>query len=323
MQKGKSKVSETSEVIWNEKANQVELWVKAHKRLPKRSRTVSTEENRLGRWLEDNERSITKNTGHNLVTPARTKRIASIKKLTEPKKKYYYPHKQKPRVHMLNFEERWNLSAHALAAFQEENGRNPQRLSGDIEEDKLAAWRGGQKKASQERQAKLDKIAPGWRGITRNRRINTTDDWKVVANQYLAFFQEHQHAPRTPTAHRESLADEQRLYFWMNSQRFLLDKGKLADERKEYLDEKIPGWFTAFTRNESKWEVQFAFVKTFYTEHGRFPTPDRDKNDPRAKKAGVWMSRHRAMFKEYDSLSEKEKGRLDRLRVYLVSLSKG
>jgi hypothetical protein len=225
----------TTDVLWNEKAAEVALWVKAHKRLPKRSRTVSTEENRLGRWLEDNERSITKNTGHNLVTPARTKRIASIKKLTEPKKKYYYPHKQKPRVNVLNFEERWNLNAHALAAFQEENGRNPQKLSGDVGEDKLAVWRLAQKYSSEERQAKLNRIAPGWRGVTRNREINTTDDWMVVANQYIAFVQEHNHVPRTPTINRENLPSEQRLYFWMNSQRFFLSKSKLVEDRKAYL----------------------------------------------------------------------------------------
>jgi hypothetical protein len=314
----------TTDVLWNEKAAEVALWVKSHKRLPKRSRTVSAEENRLGRWFEDNERSITKNTGHNLVTPARTKRIASIKKLTAPKKKYYYPHKKKPNVNILNREERWNLNAHALAAFQKENGRNPQKLSGDIGEDKLAVWRMYQQSgASEERQAKLDAIAPGWRGIKRTREINTTDDWKVVANQYVAFTQEHNHVPRTPTTVRENLPNEQRLYFWMNSQRFFLSKNKLDENRKSFLDEKVPGWSDVPSRHDAKWETNFVFVKTFYAEYGRFPTASKKEDNPLAKKAAAWLYRQRDMFKEYDSLSEKEQKRLDMLRAYLVSLSKG
>lgn len=310
----------TTDVLWNEKAAEVALWVKAHKRLPKRSRTVSIEENRLGRWLEDNERSITKNTGHNLVTPARTKRIASIKKLTEPKKKYYYPHKKKPNVNVLNREERWNLNARALAAFQKENGRNPQKLSGDMEEDKLAVWRMGQKNASEERQAKLNEIAPGWRGNIRNRTINTTDDWKVVVAECVAFTQQHGHLPQF-SAVANGDTHEARLYFFINQQRFFLNKNKLAEDRKAYLDEKTPGWADSYSRHDDKWTAHFAFVKTFYAEYGRFPTARKDKDNALAQKAVIWMRNQRYALNKYDSLSEREKKRLDMLREYLVSIS--
>lgn len=307
----------TTDVLWNEKAVQVELWVKTHKKLPKRSRTVDAEQNRLGRWLEDNERAITKNTGHNLVTPARIKRIASIKKLTAPKKRAT---DSRERVHLLSQKERWNLTAHALAAFQEEYGRNPQRKSGDIEEDKLAAWRMCQKYSSEERQQKLDKIAPGWRGSKRNREINTTDDWKAVANEYVAFVKEHNHVPNSPTAKHQVLPNEGRLYFWLNQQRFFLNKGNLAAERKAILDATIPDWSAALARNSEKWDTQFTFVKAFYAEHGRFPTPDRDKNNLQAKKAGVWLNKQRQLFKEYDALNDGVKERLDKLRAYLIGL---
>jgi hypothetical protein len=62
-------------------------------------------------------------------------------------------------------------------------------------------------------------------------------------------------------------------------------------------------------------------MKTFYAEHGRFPTSSKNEDSPLAKKTAGWLGRQRAMFKEYDSLSEKEQERLDMLRAYLVSIS--
>ena len=57
----------------------------------------------------------------------------------------------------------------------------------------------------------------------------------------------------------------------------------------------IPGWTNNIPAIDDEWRVILESVKTFHTEHGRYPEPYTSKNDDSEKLLSHWCEKQRSV----------------------------
>lgn len=182
--------------------------------------------------------------------------------------------------------EQWYDKAERVAHLTHDLGRLPTRGSGDDEERRLAIWLQVQRTTARQnrlppaRREWLDDALPGW---DRPRE----SAWAGTAESVRAFRHE---TGRLPAARAAGDAAERRLGQWLAKQRTLREKGSLAVERAEWLDERLPGWSGD---GAAVWSERLAAIVAFANEHGRLPA--RSATSERSETAlAVWLANQRA-----------------------------
>lgn len=93
---------------------------------------------------------------------------------------------------------------------------------------------------------------------------------------------------------RGYLDDESSLYSFLQHQRNRYRAGRLAESRKSYLDEHVPGWLTPpkKDREEALWQQRMDQLEKFISRQGRYPQY-KTALDPLEKTLSVWVYRQR------------------------------
>lgn len=184
----------------------------------------------------------------------------------------------------------WKYKAWKVGEFYRVHGRWP-RWGAAGDEGRLAGWLSGQRLAakgkgnglwSQDRQAYIDKEAPGW-------QKTSEEIWRGHADQLGCFYRKHGRWPRRGVA-----GDEGRLAVWLVGQRTAArGKGKYAwsSQRQSYLDQAAPGWQETL---EDTWRSNASLVAVFFHEHGRWP---RNKAAGDEGRLAEWLAVQRAAAK--------------------------
>ncbi|MGH3706274.1 MAG: helicase associated domain-containing protein, partial [Agromyces sp.] len=85
-------------------------------------------------------------------------------------------------------------------------------------------------------------------------------------------------------------AAERRLATWLRGQRVIARRGRMADERRRWLDEAIPGWDRP---HETDWFTLATSLVAFEASTGRMPATSADAA-PAERRLGTWLSRQRS-----------------------------
>ena len=177
----------------------------------------------------------------------------------------------------------WNYRATLVEEFVRRNQRLPRPADGPV-----GAWLSGQRselhlgKASMtvERQAFLDKIAPGWRNFL----LSLTPSWSERAEHLMQFRASERRWP-SQTAIDE---DERSLGKWLSLQRSVAHRGELSDKRCAALDQYLPGWDPG--SREQAWYQNADDLAAFVHKHGRRPSKNGAETE---RQLGSWLHNRR------------------------------
>lgn len=131
-----------------------------------------------------------------------------------------------------------------------------------------------------ERQAFLDKIAPGWRSFL----PPLTPSWSERA-QYLRQFRANEGRWPSQTAVDE---DERSLGKWLSLQRSVAHRGELSDARRAALDQYLPGWDPG--SREQAWYQNADGLAAFVRKNSRWPSKNGDGEE---RRLGSWLHNRR------------------------------
>lgn len=138
----------------------------------------------------------------------------------------------------------WLANLEAVKHFEEQHGRYPTSKNPDREARRLARWLTEQRarlKAGTLSNQKQERMAAlhDWEA-TQRPRIDA-ERWQQRLDQLIIFRAEHQRWPR----HRNSESEHERvLGVWLHSRRQEAYRGAMPNERREALNEAVPGWNT-------------------------------------------------------------------------------
>lgn len=131
-----------------------------------------------------------------------------------------------------------------------------------------------------ERQASLDKIAPGWRSFL----PSLAPSWSERA-QHLSQF----HASEGRWPSQTALdKNERNLGKWLSLQRSLAHRGELSDTRRAALDQYLPGWDPG--SREEMWYQNAHRLAVFVRENSRWPSKNGDGEE---RRLGSWLHNRR------------------------------
>jgi superfamily II DNA or RNA helicase len=177
-------------------------------------------------------------------------------------------------------------------------GRTPSQNSKNADEKRAGQWQTTQRKSFKKGTLLPERIDA----------LNNTEGWEWGSEQVVRTFQEsnsdwsEQFAKlgRTPRVCSKN-ADEKRAGQWQTNQRALFKKGTLPKEKIEALN-NTEGWeweqggVRTFQESNSDWSEQFANL-------GR--APSQYSKNAAEKRAGLWQTNQRALFKKGTLLPER------------------
>lgn len=178
-------------------------------------------------------------------------------------------------------DERFFRNVDDYAAFRASRGREPNRLSADLNEKRLARWldnaRSGALDITQERRAALDAVNPNW-------DTPRTQPWKRRLETYVSFLTEHGREPRLRAEDRA----ERTLAEWMRTQRSTADR--LSADRVAALDAAVPNWHVR-RRVAPTFEERVGEYAVFLATHRR--DPGRSSDSAEEASLASWLYRQR------------------------------
>ncbi|MDB6425939.1 helicase associated domain-containing protein [Curtobacterium sp. 20TX0008] len=149
-----------------------------------------------------------------------------------------------------------------------------------------------------ERIAKLDDAVPDWRDGKRRGRLPDDDRWSRLLAAAVAV------ARRTGGVLTTATVDDLQVGQWLATQRKEDRAGSLRSDRRQRLDEELPGWTARAEQRhrEEAWAATLVLAEQAYAELGAVPvTAERDD-----VRVGIWLSNQRQQLR---------RGRLARSRV--------
>jgi len=221
------------EQAWNVKADSVAEFYREHGRWPAMGATVPANERSIGAWLNNQRVAARGGKAHGAFTDERRAYLDQVVP-------GWLPATRPPEA---SNDHRWNARARELGDFMREHGRRPSMSATDKVEARLGAWAGRQRTAlrmrtaamTPEREASLDRLAPGW-------SLTAEELWRATAEELGTFLIAHGVLPSKMAA----TDDEKRLREWLMTQRKTARGGQGAgtftSQRRATLDEVVPGW---------------------------------------------------------------------------------
>jgi hypothetical protein len=180
---------------------------------------------------------------------------------------------------------RWRATAVRVALHRIEHGHLPTMTAGDDDVRRLGNWLHDQRRRHRsgrleaDRAMWLDLNLPGWDDPA-------ADTWYANAEACAAHLADE---GRFPSGGAES-ETERRLAVWLRSQRVIARRGRLADERRGWLDEALPGWDRP---HESDWFALASALVVFEQSTGRMPRARADA-DGDERRLSAWLARQRS-----------------------------
>jgi hypothetical protein len=181
--------------------------------------------------------------------------------------------------------ETWFGTAELVAEFVAERGHMP-RADAEADEARLARWVRSQRAADRadrlddEQREWLDASLPAWRSVR-------TANWQRTADDVARFHATWGVLPMPAgTRHREA-----RLGAWLSAQRAAVTAATLADDRIDWLDDRLPGWREA---RADRWLERLAEAAGFLAATGRLPARTAEADDTERRIAGWVCAQRRA-----------------------------
>lgn len=211
------------------------------------------------------------------LEPEREKRLNSIRFEWEP------------------FASRWAKMFAELKQFHGEYGhcRVP---AGWPKNQTLANWVGVQRarkidgKLSDERQASLDSLGFTWRVGEFTGTQSPQEPWGKMLERLIAFHSEHGHS-QVPQVYQK----DQKLGWWVTTQRQNRRKGRLADAQIGALDRLGFNWSPfGLMNSKDRWQVMFTGLKAFREQTGHCRVPAGWKEN---RQLANWVAVQRRQFK--------------------------
>lgn len=189
---------------------------------------------------------------------------------------------------------RWSGQLMWNKKYWEENGSLPKSTSKDQHLKYLHGWIITQRSAAREgllrseRMKALDTHLPTW-------RADRDTQWYDILYECERFVVSEKRVPN-----RISSKEENKLYVWLERQRYLQSRGKLPAKKKKDLDTRIPLWYGEPQNKD--WYTRLQEFDIFVSQNGRFPQSSTS--------LGTWLAKQRQSFRK-GTLSEDQWRALD------------
>lgn len=204
----------------------------------------------------------------------------------------------------------WYVFLQRVSGFIQANGSVPRDNSDDSEEKSYGLWIKRQRLKSlkglldKAQVEALDATVPNW-------EVTIEDRWNHILQEVCDHFAVHGSLPKA--RHKGAYGS---LGVWVQTQKELRRLGKIKEERKVILDEKLPLWRESV---EDKWERDMHSVAAYFTEHRAYPS--NSSNDPEVGFLGEWINGARRKLKD-GLMPDERKAKLDNTLPYWDDLWK-
>ncbi|WP_146185012.1 helicase associated domain-containing protein [Agromyces badenianii] len=233
-------------------------------RLPSSGAGTDPEERRRARWLR-HQRELS--------------RSGALRRWRSEWLDLHLPGWQRP------LDGRWHARAVGVATHRVEHGTLPSMNAVDEQTRRLGNWLHAQRRLHRAgeldplRGVWLDLNLPGWHDPT-------AESWYANAENCALLVAD---TERFPSASADDAA-ERRLAIWLRTQRAAAKGDRLGYDRRQWLDEAIPGWNRS---HESAWYGAAEQLVAFRQSAQRMPRT-RSAADPAERRLGVWLARQRS-----------------------------
>ena len=277
--------SRFDDVRWQERLDEVVVFVEEHQRWPKQN-AAALGERRVAFWVSAQRKAFQRGR----MPSGRIVRLESMPGWSwRPER----PTLTRPVSTRETADANWRARLGALAAFRVVQHRWPSLTAADRAERLLAAWVNRQTRAYRDGKLRADRVnaleaVDGWQwsSCPADTLLNR-QRWEQNRSQVAAFVNANGWYPRRTTRD----VDELPLARWCDSQRRKHAAGILTVERTAAI-EALPGWEWQPRPVDAHWRRQHTEMTAWLAEHGT--DPSIDSADPRERRAFRWLSQQRA-----------------------------